>query len=173
MRVQVVGGSGCGKTTFARRLAAARGVPHVELDALHHLPGWQERPDGELRALYVEATTGPAWVADGNYWTAIGDLVLELADLVVWLDVPRLLASRRVLLRTIRRSLTREELWHGNRESLRHLLSRDPHRSILAWSWTQHSRYRELYAPLATGRRWRRVGTPAEVERLLRQLSQA
>ena len=31
-----------GKTTVSRGLAAALGVPHIELDALHHDPGWQE-----------------------------------------------------------------------------------------------------------------------------------
>ena len=44
-RVVVAGISGVGKTTLARRLAAARGLRHVEVDALFHGPGWQRRPD--------------------------------------------------------------------------------------------------------------------------------
>lgn len=39
-RIVVVGSFGAGKSTFARRVAAARGIPHIELDAHWHLPGW-------------------------------------------------------------------------------------------------------------------------------------
>ncbi|WP_447943576.1 hypothetical protein [Microbacterium aurum] len=38
------------------------------------------------------------------------------ADAIVWIDHPRRVVMRRVVGRTIRRALTREELWHGNRE---------------------------------------------------------
>lgn len=41
-RIAVVGVSGNGKTTLARRLAATLDVPYTELDALNHLPGWIE-----------------------------------------------------------------------------------------------------------------------------------
>jgi adenylate kinase family enzyme len=37
-RVAVRGGTGSGKSTFARELARRLDVPHVELDALHHGP---------------------------------------------------------------------------------------------------------------------------------------
>jgi hypothetical protein len=60
-----------------------------------------------------------AWVVDGAYRGKLGNLVLERADTVVWLDLPARVWLPRLLRRTARRILTREELWNGNRESLR------------------------------------------------------
>ena len=52
-RIVVVGSSGAGKTSLARRLAAQLGVPHIELDALHFAEDWIEVPD----ALFASAST--------------------------------------------------------------------------------------------------------------------
>jgi adenylate kinase family enzyme len=145
-RVAVIGGSCTGKTTTSRELAAILGVPHIELDALHHDAGWQEAPS-EVLWTRVEAALEAApdgWVADGNYHGKIGTLVVERADTVVFLDLPRWVALRRVLSRTTRRIISREELWNGNRESLRLALSRE---SIIWWVITQHGSYEEKWLP--------------------------
>src|SRR5919201_2528019 len=118
-KIAVVGTSGSGKTTVARELARRLGVPHVELDALYHGPGWTETPVEEFRRRVVAATDADGWVVDGNYNSKLGDFVLERADTVVWLDVPLRVALSRVTRRTIRRIRAREELWSGNRESWR------------------------------------------------------
>ena len=165
----MVGSSGSGKTTLGRALAARLGVPFVELDALHHLPGWQERETAEFRAVVADALAGDAWVADGNYQSKLDGLAQRLADTVVWLDYERPLVMRRVVWRTLRRVVTREELWHGNREPWSNLWSRDPMRSIIAWSWQHHGVNRERYtaamAEAPAGQTWVRLRTPAEAAR--------
>jgi adenylate kinase family enzyme len=118
-RIAVVGTSGNGKTKVARELAERLAVPHVELDALFHGPGWTETPVEEFRRLVALATEGDGWVVDGNYQTKLGDLVLRRADTVVWLDQPLPLLLWRIARRTIRRIRRQEELWNGNRESWR------------------------------------------------------
>jgi adenylate kinase family enzyme len=118
-KIAVQGTSGSGKTTVARELARRHGVPHVELDALHHGPNWLETPAEEFQRRVAAATAGDGWVVDGNYDSKLGDLVLGRADTVVWLDVPLRVALSRVTRRTIRRIRTDEELWSGNRESWR------------------------------------------------------
>jgi adenylate kinase family enzyme len=121
-----MGGSCAGKTTVSARLAAALGVPHIELDALHHDPGWQEAPaellQKRVRAAFEAAPDG--WVADGNYGAKLGSLVLERADTLVLLDPPYLRTFGRSLRRTIGRTITREELFNGNREQIRFMFTR-------------------------------------------------
>ncbi len=119
-RVAVTGSaSGCGKTTVGRALAARLGVPFVELDALNHGPGWTEATAAELRAKVEPIVATDGWVIDGGYRAKLGELVLGAADTVVWLDLPRRTWLPRLLRRTLRRIVRREELWNGNRESLR------------------------------------------------------
>jgi adenylate kinase family enzyme len=146
-RVSVVGNAGSGKTLFARRLADVLGVPHIELDAIHHLPGW-EPIDAESFLSEVDTLTSEdGWVVDGNYRTVVVDgPVWRRADTVVWIDLPRPIVMSRIITRTLRRVARREELWNGNREPLRNLYAWDPYKSIIRWSWTQHSNYQRRFS---------------------------
>ena len=98
----VVGASGNGKTTFSRRLADKLNVPYIELDALNHLPGWQEASEEDFRRSVDEATSGDGWVADGSYYNRLGPFLFERADVVVWLDQPVPLVMTRLVRRAIR-----------------------------------------------------------------------
>ena len=109
-RVSVVGNSGSGKSTVAAHLSAHLGVPHVELDAIFHQPGWLPLPAGEFRHRVALAAEGEGWVIDGDY-SVVRDIVWRRADTVVWLDLPRVLVMRRVVGRTLARILLRRELW--------------------------------------------------------------
>ncbi|MFZ1462777.1 MAG: AAA family ATPase, partial [Anaerolineae bacterium] len=64
-RISVVGTSGSGKTTLARDLAQRMGVAHIELDALHWEPNWQEAPLDVFRARVAAAVAAETWAADG------------------------------------------------------------------------------------------------------------
>jgi adenylate kinase family enzyme len=146
-RVNVVGTSASGKSTFARALAARLAVPHVELDALHWEQGWTATSAAVLRERVTRATDGDAWVVDGNY-SAVRDIVWARAQAVVWLDFPLRTVLWRYLTRTQRRIRSREEIWSGtgNRERLTmHLFSRD---SLLWWILSTYRRRRREYPPL-------------------------
>jgi adenylate kinase family enzyme len=146
-RVNVVGTSASGKTTFARTLAERLAVPYVELDALHWEKGWTEAPTEVMRQRVEDVVAGPAWVVDGNY-SAVRDLVWNRAEAVVWLDFPLRTVLWRYARRTRRRIRTQEELWPGtgNRESLsKHLLQRD---GLLWWILSTYRRRRRDYPRL-------------------------
>ena len=116
-RFVVVGGTGSGKSTLASALAARHGVEHIELDGLWWRPGWAHISAAELAeqvtALLDDHDDG--WVVDGNYLDDVGPLtVWPRAEVVIWLDLPRAVAFRRAVLRTIRRAATRQPLWDGH-----------------------------------------------------------
>jgi adenylate kinase family enzyme len=171
-RVAVMGGSCSGKTTVSGRLAAALGVPHIELDALHHDAGWQEAPP-ELLQQRVRAALDAAadgWVVDGNYGAKLGSLVLERADTAVLLDPPYLRTFGRSLRRTVGRTVRREELWNGNREQIRHVFTRY---WIPWWVLTNHRRHaREVPRRVAEQPHLELVvlRSDAEVERFLQSI---
>ncbi|HEU5419544.1 MAG TPA: hypothetical protein VFV41_17775 [Streptosporangiaceae bacterium] len=142
-RISVVGNSGSGKTTMATRLADALGIPRLELDSVFHQADWQPLPREEFRAAVREFAAADAWVIDGNYDSAVRDLVWDRADTVIWLDLPRHRIMRQLAARTVRRMASGAELWNGNRESWSSIFRLDPEESILRWAWTRHHAYRD------------------------------
>lgn len=145
-RVIVIGTSCAGKTSFARSLANVLTLPHIELDSLFWQPNWVPRPSEDFGALTAQALSQDCWIIDGNYGS-VRDLVWSRATMVIWLNYALPVVLCRALTRTIRRVLTREELFSGNRESFRMaFFSRE---SILWWIITTfHSRrkqYRKLF----------------------------
>jgi adenylate kinase family enzyme len=94
-RIVILGRTGSGKTTLARELAAARGVPHVELDSLYFGPEFSTAPLPVLRQRTSEALAGDRWVTDGNK-RAVRDLVWPRADTVIWLDYPAYVSMWRL-----------------------------------------------------------------------------
>ncbi len=93
------------------------------------------------------------WVVDGNY-SVVHDIVWRRADTVVWLDLPYARVMARTVGRTLRRVVTREELWNGNREPFSNLYSLDPERNIIMWSATRHRVYRRRYSEAARDPQW-------------------
>ena len=116
MRVAITGPSGSGKTRLAAELARTAGLRHVEIDALHHGPNWESCGPEVLRERVLVATEGDGWVADSTYHGMLGDLVVERAEELVWLDLPVPLVMWRLLRRTHVRNRDKIELWNGNVE---------------------------------------------------------
>jgi adenylate kinase family enzyme len=172
MRISVRGSCGSGKSTFARRAAEILQIPHTELDSLHHMPGWQERPREEFFALVEEAAGQENWVIDGNY-SAARNLIDERADTIVFLGYGFWLVFGRLLRRTWNRSVRGEPCCNGNYETLRMALSRE---GILWWFLTNFRRRREqcddlFQSPESPGVRRFRFRTPQEAEKWLNNLS--
>jgi hypothetical protein len=168
-RIRVKGGSGAGKTTLARQIARRLGLVHVELDALHHDPGWTPAPAPLLQARVRAALDdGRGWVVDGNYDSKLGALVLERAELIVWLDLPLSTKLARLARRTFRRWWTSEELWNGNRENWKAAFWGAD--ALFPWAVRSHFRQRIEWPRRLAGVPVVRLRSPGEVEAWLAAL---
>lgn len=169
-RTLVIGTSGAGKSHFAARLAARRGVAHVELDSLHWEPGWTPAEPAVFRQRVAEVASAPAWVIDGNY-SAVRAVLWPRATQVIWLNYSRPVVFGRVIRRTVHRVISGRTLWGGNRETFRKaFLSRQ---SILWWSFSTFAKNRARFDAWRqtgeyAGLSWIELRTPAEAEQLLR-----
>jgi adenylate kinase family enzyme len=173
-RIVVQGASGSGKSSLAATLAVSLGVPHLELDSIYHQPGWTSLDVGEFRHVVSVFATQQSWVVDGNY-SQVRDLLWSRANIIVFVDLPRRVVMTRLVIRTLRRILRHEDLWNGNRESLRNLVSTDPLKNIILWSWLTHAKYHDVvpdearrnasHANVVTLR------TPSDVQAFLRKVA--
>jgi len=172
-RVAVVGTSGSGKTSLARRLADSLGATHVELDAIHWGPGWSELPADELREAVAREIASDRWIVDGNYGR-VRDMVWARATAVIWLNYPFHTVFSRAVARTARRVATGEEIFSGNRETFRAgFLSTD---SIPWWVVKTFRSRRREYRQLFEGDSYPELAfiefrRPREADEFLQRLS--
>ena len=109
-KILIIGSCGAGKSTLARSLHEATGLPVVHLDTLHWLPGWTERTKEEFLSLLREELEKPSWIIDGNYSGSL-PLRLQYCDAVIWLDYSRVTCLWGVVKRIImNRGRTRPDM---------------------------------------------------------------
>jgi len=168
-RIAVAGIAGAGKSTTAQRISEALGVPYYELDGFMEGPNWTVLADYKERIAEVLATD--SWVTDSIFYPpGIDQLLLDRADTVVWLDLPRGLIVRRLVRRTLHRGLPpRPVLVNGNKERLWAVLLPS---SPLRTAWREHGEYRERLTRVLADVRLDVVHlrTPEEVEAWLAKL---
>ncbi|AWL29975.1 adenylate kinase [Acinetobacter defluvii] len=144
-RINVVGTSASGKSTFARQLAQKLNLAYIELDDLLWLDNWQETPDAEffqkIKDAMVQSSDG--YVIDGNYTRTV-PLTWQEIDTVIWLDLPFYLNLYQSIKRALSRAISKQPFWENsnNTESFKQMLSRD---SIILWMIKTHKKNRKKY----------------------------
>lgn len=141
-RIIIIGTSGSGKTTLGRTLGQKLGIVHRDIDSFHWQKGWQPLEKEKFRSVMDEFTNNEKWIIDGNY-SSIKDITWKKATHIIWLDYKLNLVLKRFFWRSLKRSLTKEELWNGNYETLTNsIFSKD---SLFFWILKTHKKHKIEY----------------------------
>ena len=107
-RIFVTGNVGSGKTTFCERLSQLLNIPVYHFDQIVWLPGWKRRPPEEREMMIQQLINKTEWIIEG---VSASERLMEPADTIIFLDIPRLVCAWRTLKRIIRyRSKTRPDM---------------------------------------------------------------
>ena len=94
-KIIVVGSSGSGKSTFARRLHECTGLPLTHLDLLWWRPDATNVPREEFDRALDEVLRRDEWIIDGLYTRTLETRLLA-CDTVIFLDLPEVECLRGI-----------------------------------------------------------------------------
>jgi adenylate kinase family enzyme len=111
MKIFIMGIVASGKTTYAKELSKEMGLPFVELDAVVYYNVDGERikrtPEEQVKIIRQMDAKG-SWIAEGVYRPSY-HLLLDMADIVIWLDPPLWKRKCRILSRHMKQVIGVEE----------------------------------------------------------------
>lgn len=114
--------------------------------------------------IFAAACDEDTWVADGNYHRVAGEVILQRATLVVFVDYGFVRTVYQALYRAIARICDGREIWEGsgNRESFSlTFMSKD---SVLLWTLTSYRRIKERYEKILEAKERDEPGEEGEME---------
>ncbi|MBB5350237.1 adenylate kinase family enzyme [Haloferula luteola] len=100
-RVSIIGCSGAGKSTFARKLHEVTGLPLVHLDQEFWQPGWKASSKEVFQARIRERCEGDQWIMDGHYFSTLPSRLVR-SDTLIFFDYPTWRCLGRTLKRTMK-----------------------------------------------------------------------
>ncbi|MCM3709462.1 hypothetical protein [Sporosarcina luteola] len=111
MKIFIMGIVASGKTTYAKELSKQMDLPFVELDSVvyHNVAGVRIKrtPEEQVQVIHQMDAKG-SWIAEGVFRPSY-HLLLDLADIIIWLDPPLWKRKIRILSRHVRQVIGVEE----------------------------------------------------------------
>ena len=87
-RIAIIGNAAGGKSTLARKISAARGLPLIEVDKFLWQDGWKLAPADVYETSHSAAIAGDQWVIEGLGRQASIPARISRATEIVLIDLP-------------------------------------------------------------------------------------
>ncbi len=132
----IAGGSGSGKTTYARQLSEQLNIPRFDLDDIYWITYGHNRSKRERDILLSQILrSNPNWIIEGVYTSSWISPVIEQCDKIIIINPPTWKRQWRILHRTLTRIISGHKNTHN--ETIKSVCK------LLAWS----ARYESDYLP--------------------------
>jgi adenylate kinase family enzyme len=87
-KIAIIGNGGGGKSTLAKAIASAKGLPMLEVDHVQFAPGWVRVDPKTVARICDEFALHESWIIDGfGPWESIVNR-FRMADVIVFVDFP-------------------------------------------------------------------------------------
>jgi adenylate kinase family enzyme len=109
MKILIIGIVASGKTTLAKKLSKEYKIKHYEIDLIvHDDKDNYKRTNEEQQNLIKRINENDNWIIEGTLRKNLFNL-LQLADIIIYLDIPLMVRKRRILTRFIKQKLRIEK----------------------------------------------------------------
>lgn len=164
-RVAVFGNAGGGKSTLARKLAELTGLPLYPLDLVQFRPGGGEVPPDEYAKAHAELLRRDAWIIDGYGSVKSAWERFDVADTLVYVDLPLSTHVRWVTKRLVQGIIRTPEGWPEGSPMISSTI--DSYRVL--WRCHKHltPRYRKLVAETRPHKSVHHLKSPREMRAFL------
>lgn len=110
MKILIVGTVGTGKTTLAKKLSKDYNIKYYEIDSIVHddRQNGRKREEEEQNVIVKNINKNEDWIIEGVLRKNL-QYLLELADKIIYLDVPKYKRNIRILKRYIKQKLKLEK----------------------------------------------------------------
>lgn len=173
-KINIIGTSDSGKSTFAKKLSLKLNIEYTEMDSLYWDDNWTPHNKEYFLQKIEEITNKNQWILDGNYRKTI-PIKWQKADTIIWLDYSFCRTFFQVFKRAILRIIDKKPLWEtsNNKESFKQtFMSKD---SILLWMISSYPKTKKRYKLMLKEEKYSHINiihlkSPKECEEFLKNI---
>lgn len=123
MKILIIGTVATGKTTLARKLSEKYKIKYYEIDSIVHddESNGRKRTKEEQNEIINKINKNKDWIIEGVLRKNL-EYLLELADEIIYLDIPKYKRNIRILIRFVKQKLKIEKVnYKPNFEMLKNM----------------------------------------------------